>query len=74
MTGTKRNALTLIEYGLLLALIAVIAITVLSKFSSSINKADEQPNTDVSATQTETLTNYCKSINKVYDKASGTCK
>lgn len=72
MKNIKKNAQSLIEYGLILALIAVIAITVLSKFSSSINKTS-QSDSDING-GTEALINYCKSINKVFDPNSGTCK
>jgi len=74
MKNAKGNAQSLIEYGLILALIAVVAITVLSRFSSSINKVGNQPITNISKTETDALVNYCKSIHKIYDKKSGTCK
>lgn len=72
MKNIKKKAQSLIEYGLILALIAVIVITILSKFSSSINKAS-QSDSDING-GTEAIVNYCKSINKVFDKDSGTCK
>ena len=42
-----KKAQSLIEYGLILALVAIVAVTILGKFSTSINKVGEQANTAV---------------------------
>jgi Flp pilus assembly pilin Flp len=70
----KKNAQSLIEYGLILALVAVIAVTILGHFSTSINKVGMQANTVVSGAGTNALSSYCTSISKTYDETSGTCK
>ncbi len=69
-----KKAQSLIEYGLILALVAVVAVTILGKFSSSINKVGNQANTAVSGAGTNALESYCKSIDKTYDEAAGACK
>lgn len=74
MMNIKREAQSLIEYGLILALVAVVAVTILGKFSSSINKVGEQANTAVSAAADNALDTYCKSISKTYDSGTGQCK
>lgn len=70
----RKIAQSLVEYGLILALIAVVAVTVLGKFSTSATKADAQKITTTKSTSINTLQSYCKSINKIYDENNGTCK
>lgn len=70
----KKNAQSLIEYGLILALVAVVAVTILGKFSSSINTVGNQANTAISNSGTNAMTKYCTSIGSTYDAASGQCK
>lgn len=70
----KKKAQSLIEYGLILALVAVVAVAVLGKFSSSITKVGEQANTTVSGSGTSAMTTYCKSVSKIYDATSGQCE
>lgn len=74
MKNTKKEAQSLIEYGLILALVAVVAVTILGKFSSSINQVGNKANTAVSASADNALTKYCKDIGQTYDEASGQCK
>lgn len=62
MESMKKNAQSLIEYGLILALVAVVAVTVLGKFSSSINHVGTQANTAVNGAGTNALCKYCKSL------------
>lgn len=71
----KKNAQSLIEYGLILALVAVVAVTILGKFSSSINKVGEQANTAVNNSGDNAMNSYCGSLNPVqhYDAATGKC-
>ncbi|MDD3437547.1 MAG: hypothetical protein PHC64_10385 [Candidatus Gastranaerophilales bacterium] len=70
----KKNAQSLIEYGLILALVAVVAVTILGKFSKSINTVGEQANTAVSSAGTNAMGSYCTSIGSTYDTTSGQCK
>jgi Flp pilus assembly pilin Flp len=69
----KKQAQSLIEYGLILALVAVVAVVILGKFSSSINKVGTQANSAVSNAGDNALTKYCTDIGKTYDKNSGLC-
>ena len=74
MQKMKKKAQSLIEYGLILALVAVVAVTILGKFSTSINNVGEQANTAVSSAGTNALGSYCTSIGSTYDEDSGQCK
>jgi Flp pilus assembly pilin Flp len=74
MTNMKKNAQSLIEYGLILALVAVVAMTILGKFSASLNKVGENANTAVSAAGDNAISNYCTSIGKNYVTATGKCE
>ncbi len=70
----KKNAQSLIEYGLILALVAVVAVTILGKFSTSINNVGNQANTAVNSSATNAMTSYCTSIGKTYNASSGQCQ
>jgi Flp pilus assembly pilin Flp len=74
MKKIKKQAQSLIEYGLILALVAVVAVTILGKFSTSINNVGEQANTAVSSAGTNALEGYCTSIGSTYDATSGQCQ
>jgi len=69
-----KKAQSLIEYGLILALVAVVAVTVLGKFSTSITNVGNQANTAVSSSGTNAMTSYCTSIGKTYNAANGQCQ
>ena len=62
MKNVKKNAQSVIEYGLILALVAVVAVTILGKLSKSVNGVGEQANTAVSGAGTNALTSYCESL------------
>lgn len=72
----KKQAQSLIEYGLILALVAVVAVTILGKFSTSINNVGEQANSAVSASGTNAMGNYCSSLTppKTYNASTGQCQ
>lgn len=76
MAIMKKKAQSLIEYGLILALVAVVAVVILGKFSTSINKVGEQANTAVSAAGDNSLNGYCGSIKAggTFDPTTGKCK
>lgn len=74
MKNARKNAQSLVEYGLILALVAVIAVTILGRFSTAMNKTDNQKVTGVSSVEPSPTESYCKSINKTYDEANKTCK
>lgn len=69
MKKTKK-AQSLIEYGLILALVAVIAVTVLSKFGNTITSAANKTNTDVTAASNNATTTYCNNLTDATDKAN----
>lgn len=74
MTVMKKKAQSLIEYGLILALVAVVAVVILGKFSGSINKVGEQANTAVSGAGDSALQGYCTGIGKAYNAGTGKCQ
>lgn len=69
-----KKAQSLIEYGLILALVAIVAVTILGKFSKSINNVGEQANTAVESSGTNAMTGYCDSIGKDYNATTGKCE
>lgn len=76
MKNTKKNAQSLIEYGLILALVAIIALTVLSRFGSSITSVGTHASDSVQTAADHAQDNYCVSINgagSVYNAATGEC-
>lgn len=76
MKSMKKQAQSLIEYGLILALVAVVAVTILGKFSTSINKVGDQANTAVSGSGDNALSSYCSSLTpkKTYNSTTGKCE
>lgn len=70
----KKQAQSLIEYGLILALVAVVAVVILGRFSQSITHVGNQANTAVSASGDNAMSAYCQSQSLTYDAASGQCK
>lgn len=75
MKKTKK-AQSLIEYGLILALVAVIAVTVLSKFGKTITDAGTTSSNTVATASTQAMSNYCKGLTpaKTYNAADGQCE
>ncbi len=69
----KKKAQSLIEYGLILALVAVVAVTILGKFSTSINKIGNQADTAVNKSAENAMTKYCESVGATYNEADGVC-
>lgn len=71
----KKQAQSLIEYGLILALVAVVAVVILGKFSASINKVGNQANSAVSASGDVALNSYCTSVGSTgVDPNTGLCQ
>lgn len=60
MMKMKKNAQSLIEYGLILALVAVVAVTILGKFSTSISTVGNQANSAMSGAGQNAVCEYCK--------------
>lgn len=71
----KKQAQSLIEYGLILALVAVIAVVILGKFSNSITNVGTKASSAVDASGNNATNNYCQSINTSlhYNTATGGC-
>lgn len=69
----KKQAQSLIEYGLILALVAVVAVVILGRFSNSITKVGNQANTAVNKSGDTAMNSYCASQSMDYDAASGGC-
>lgn len=77
MKNMKREAQSLIEYGLILALVAVIAVTILGKFGKSITSVGDTATQNVNAAGDNAADNYCKSIDTSkpkFDTTTGQCK
>ena len=70
----KKQAQSLIEYGLILALVAVIAVTVLSKFGKTMSEVGNNTSNGVSNASNNATTSYCDSIGQTWDPESGSCK
>lgn len=76
MKNIKKKAQSLIEYGLILALVAIIALTVLSKFGSSITNVGNKASNSVNTAGNNAQNNYCKSVdaaNPHYNESTGEC-
>lgn len=59
MTNTKKKAQSLIEYGLILALVAVIAVTILGKFSKTISGVGNTSANTLNTSSNTALQNAC---------------
>jgi Flp pilus assembly pilin Flp len=70
----KKNAQSLIEYGLILALVAVIAVTILSKFGKTMSTVGNNTNAAVTSASSNATSAYCKSISETYNATSGLCE
>lgn len=73
MKDMKKKAQSLIEYGLILALVAVIAVTVLGKFGGTITNVGENTNTAVNNASKNSMEAYCTSIKCTYNAEKGLC-
>jgi Flp pilus assembly pilin Flp len=72
----RKKAQSLIEYGLILALVAVIALTVLGKFGASITKVGNNANDAVNSAGDNATNNYCDSVKagSKFNTAKGKCE
>ena len=59
---TKKRAQSLIEYGLIIALIAVVAVAILSKFGKTMDSASTRSNSVVTASAGNAMQDYCNSL------------
>ena len=72
----RKKAQSLIEYGLILALVAVIALTILGKFGTSINKVGNNASDAVNSAGDNATSNYCDSVKSGshFNKDTGKCE
>lgn len=74
MKCMKKSAQSLIEYGLILALVAVIAISVLSKFGQSITNTGNTAANTVNEVSNKAMDNYCtETFGTTYNSTNGKC-
>lgn len=75
MNKNNKQAQSLVEYGLILALVAIIAIAVLTKLGKTISDAGNKAGDTVSGVSNNASNNYCTSIgcSGGYDTATGAC-
>lgn len=74
MRSMKKKAQSLIEYGLILALVAVVAVTILGKFGKTMTNVADKTNTGVSSASDNAALFYCESIScKGVDPKTGLC-
>lgn len=73
MKKSRKSAQSLIEYGLILALVAIIALTVLSRFGRTITDAGARTDQTVTNVSTGAGQNYCDSIGGAWDPATSIC-
>lgn len=74
LKNSKKKAQSLIEYGLILALVAIVAVAILGKLSTSINTAGSRAATAVDKGGLKGMQNYCSTIGSAYDETLGACK
>ena len=77
MKISKKSAQSLIEYGLILALVAVVAVTILGKFGKSMNTMGDNSTNAIDSASNKSLDNYCKSADANsagWDAGNGVCK
>lgn len=68
----KKQAQSLIEYGLILAMVAVISIVILGKFGNTLTTAATNTDKSVSDATANATASYCTSIGKTL--TNGTCQ
>ena len=75
MKNLKKKAQSLIEYGLILALVAIVALTILTKFSASTNKVGNNADAGINGAADNAQNNFCKSagVGYTYNKTTGVC-
>lgn len=69
-----KKAQGILEYGLILAFVAIVAIAVLQLFSGTIGQVGKTTSNNINSTFTETQTNYCTSINKRFNTTTNACE
>lgn len=67
----RKKAQSLVEYGLIIGLIAVICVPILNKFYVALSNTDNRANTEVN--NTNSMSSYCTKIGLTYNPATKTC-
>lgn len=70
----KKRAQSLIEYGLILALVAIIALAVLSKFGTTITKVGDSTDKKVDAVTENSGKSFCDAAGGDWDPDTDFCK
>jgi len=72
----KKAAQALVEYGLILALVAIVAIAVLTKLGGTITEAGNKAGNTVSGVSDNASNNYCQSLTPpmTYNPTTGSCQ
>ncbi len=79
MKNTRKKAQSLIEYGLILAMVAVVAVVVLGKFGNSMTKTGDNVAKQMDTASSNAMKNYCSQLKDgeksyTYDEETGNCK
>jgi len=74
MLKRAKKGQSLVEYGLILALVSVIAIAALQLMGGKINDSVTRAGDQIDKASNSATDVYCKSIGKEYDSGTGLCK
>lgn len=75
MKKFRKQAQSLIEYGLILALVAIVALTVLTKLSKSVSGTGDNAINAVDGANENAMNDYCKSIGSAsYNTSTKKCQ
>lgn len=70
----KSKAQTILEYGLIITVLAFTIVFVLNKFGTTTSKIGNFSNNAVSVDNDNAVTWYCQKVHKNYDQGTGACK
>lgn len=70
----KKTAQSLIEYGLILALVAIIALAVLTKMGKSVSDAGNNSGNTIQNASNESGNAFCDQTGGTWDPATNLCK
>jgi len=74
MLKRAKKGQSLVEYGLILALVSVIAIAALQLLGGKINDSVTRAGNQLDNASNNSTATYCSSIGKTYDSDTGLCK
>ncbi len=74
MKSIRKKAQSLIEYGLILALVAVVAIAALQILGKKVNDAATTAGDNIDKTSQNAAKTYCEqSVGGTWDESTGVC-